>query len=78
MAALEFCQQAANHFEPFLRKYISKSPIIETFLYFSIALLRDIVGSLKNIGSDGIFITKIKMLSKSQKILAGRLTGINE
>ena len=78
MAALEFCQQAPNHFEPFFRKYILKSPIIETFLYFSIALLRDIVGSLKNIGSDGIFITKTKMLSKSQKILAGRLTGINE
>ena len=78
MAALEFCQQAANHIEPFLRKYILKSPIIETFLYFSIALLRDIVGSLKNIGSDGIFITKIKMFSKSKKILAGRLTGINE
>ena len=71
MAALVFCQQAPNHFEPFLRKYILKSPIIETFLYFSIALLRDIVGSLKNIGSDGIFITKIKMLSKSQEILAG-------
>ena len=78
MAALEFYQQAPNHFEPFLRKYILKSPIIETFLYFSIALLRDIVGSLENIGSDGIFITKIKMLSKSQKIIAGRLTGINE
>ena len=43
MAALEFCQQAPNHFESFLRKYILKSPIIETFLYFSIALLRDIV-----------------------------------
>ena len=70
MAALEFCQQAPIHFEPFLRKYILKSPIIET-LYFSTDLLRDIVGSLKNIGSDGIFITKIKMLSKSQKILAG-------
>ena len=71
MAALEFCQQAPIHFEPFLRKYILKSPIIEIFFYFSIALLRDIVGSLKNIGSDGIFITKIKMLNKSQKILAG-------
>ena len=67
MAALEFCQQAPIHFEPLLSKYILKSPIIKTFLYFSIALLRDIAGSLKNIGSDGIFITKIKMLSKSQK-----------
>ena len=78
MAALDFCQQAPNHFEPFFRNYILKSPIIETFLYFSIALLGDIVGYLKNIGLDGIFVTKIKILSKSQKILAGTLTGINE